>query len=56
MVVRIDIFDDTINEADEGFLIVVRIDPAASNPEDIPNVALNRNGVALVTILNDDRT
>ena len=53
---RIDIFDDAINEADEGFLIVVRVDPAASNPQDVPNVALNWNGVALVTILNDDRT
>ena len=56
MAVKIDIFDDAINEADEGFLIVVRVDPDASNPQDVPNVALDRNGVALVTILNDDRT
>ena len=56
MVVRIDIFDDAINEADEGFLIVVRVDPDASNPQDVPNVTLGQNGVALVTILNDDRT
>ena len=54
--VTIDFFDDAINEADEGFLIVVRVDPAASNPQDISNVALDRNGVALVTIHNDDRT
>ena len=51
MDVTIDIFDDAINEADEGFLIVVRVDPDASNPQDIV-----LNGVALVTILNDDRT
>ena len=52
----IDFFDDAINEADEGFLIVMRVDPAASNPQDIPDVILERNGVSLVTILNDDRT
>ena len=56
MVVRIDIFDDAINEADEGFLIVVGVDPAASNQQEVSNVTLDRNGVALVTILNDDRT
>ena len=54
--VMIDFFDDAINEADEGFLIVMRVDPAASNPQDIPDVILERNGVSLVTILNDDRT
>ena len=54
--VTIDIFDDAINEADEGFLIVVRVDPTASNPQDVSNVALNRNGVASIIILNDDRT
>ena len=51
--VTINFFDDAINEADEGFLIVVRVDPAASN---LQNTALDWNGVALVTILNDDRT
>ena len=56
MAVKIDIFDDAVNEADEGFLIVVRVDPDASNPQDVSNVTLDQNGVALVTILNDDRT
>ena len=56
MTVKIDIFDDAINEADEGFLIVVTVDPAASNPQEVSNVTLDQNGVALVTILNDDRT
>ena len=51
--VTIDIFDDAINEADEGFLIVVRVDPAASN---LQNMVLDWNSVALVTILDDDRT
>ena len=56
MAVRIDFFDDAVNEADEGFLIVLRVDPAASNQQEVSNVTLVRNGVALVTILNDDRT
>ena len=54
--VTIDFFDDAINEANEGFLVVVRVDPAASNPQDISNVAFERNGVAIVIILDDDRT
>ena len=54
--VTINFFDDAINEADEGFLIVVRVDPAASNLQDVSNVTLDRNGVALVNIHNDDRT
>jgi len=54
--VMIDFFDDAINEADEGFLIVLRVDAAASNLQDISDVILERNGVSLVTILNDDRT
>ena len=55
--VTIDIFDDAINEADEGFLIVVRVDLAASHLQDILSAVLDQNySVALVTILNDDRT
>ena len=54
--VRIDFFDDAVNEADEGFLIVLRVDPAASSLQEVLNVTLDQNGVALVTILNDDRT
>ena len=45
--VAIDIFDDAINEADEGFLIVVRR---------VDQAALDQSVVVLVTILNDDRT
>ena len=44
--VTINFFDDAINEADEGFLIVVRVDPA-----NVSNEAL-----VLVTIRDDDRT
>ena len=56
MAVRINFFDDAVNEADEGFLIVLRVDPDASNLQEVSNVTLDQNGVALVTILNDDRT
>ena len=47
MAVKIDIFDDAINEADEGFLIVVRR---------VDQAALDQSAVVLVTILDDDRT
>ena len=53
--VAINFFDDAINEADEGLLVVVRVDEAASDQQDVSNIALERNGVASVTIINDDR-
>ena len=52
--VTINFLDDAINEANEGFLIVVRVDVNASDPQDVSNIALEREGVASVTILNDD--
>ena len=45
MNVTIEIFVDTINEADEGFVVIVMGDQAVSNMQ----------RVALVTILDDDR-
>ena len=53
--VAINFFDDAINEADEGLLVVVRVDENASDQQDVSNIALERNGVASVTIINDDR-
>ena len=50
--VVISFIDEAINEADEGFLVVVRADAVASNQQ---NVTLDREGVASVIILNDDR-
>ena len=50
--VVISFIDDAINEADEGFLVVVRADAVASNQQ---NVTLDREGVASVIIINDDR-
>ena len=47
--VVINFIDDAINEADEGLLVVVR---ATSNQQ---NITLDREGVASVIILNDDR-
>ena len=47
--VVISFIDDAINEADEGFLVVVTV---ASNQQ---NVTLDRLGVASVIIINDDR-
>ena len=45
--VTINIFDDTINEANEGFLVIVRVDRAAN---------MDWSYVGIVTILDDDRT
>ena len=53
--VTINFLDDAINEANEGLLVVVRVDEAASDPQDVQNLALEREGVASVTIINDDR-
>ena len=50
--VVISFIDEAINEADEGFLVVVRADAVASNQQ---NVTLDREGVASVIIINDDR-
>ena len=47
--VAISFIDEAINEANEGFLVVVRV---TSNQQ---NVQLDRNGVASVIIINDDR-
>ena len=33
----------------------MRVDENASDPQDVSNIALERNGVASVTIINDDR-
>ena len=52
MSVVISFIDEAINEADEGFLVVVRADAVASNQQ---NVTLDREGVASVIIINDDR-
>ena len=45
--VTINIFDDAINEANEGFLVIVRVDRAAN---------MDRSYVGIVTILDDDCT
>ena len=47
--VVISFIDDAIDEADEGFLVVVRV---TSNQQ---NVILDRDGVASVIIIDDDR-
>ena len=47
--VVISFIDDAIDEADEGFLVVVRV---TSNQQ---NVILDREGVASVIIIDDDR-
>jgi len=50
----IPLVDDDVNEATEGFLLVIRIDEGASDPRDIENAEVIRNGVALVIITDND--
>ena len=53
--VSIPITNDTINEASEGFMIVMRANEVKSNPEDIKNLQYQDNGVTLGVIDDDDR-
>lgn len=45
---------DLINEADEGFMVVMRVNEDRSNAEDIQNLNYTR-GVTLAVIRDDDR-
>lgn len=45
---------DEINEANEGFMIVMRANEEKSNPEDIKNLEFQDNGVTLGVITDDD--
>ena len=46
--------DDNINELDEGFIIEIKVDKAASNSIDVARLTYRFNGVALIRITNDD--
>ena len=46
---------DLINEADEGFMVVMRANEVRSNAEDIQNLNYTGNGVTLAVIRDDDR-
>ena len=52
--VLIPIIDDKINEANEGFLLVVRANEARSNPSDLAKVVYKDEGVTLLRITDDD--
>lgn len=53
--VLLDLVDDQINEATEGFFAVLQVDDSLAEAEDESNVQFIRNGVALVVIVDDDR-
>lgn len=46
---------DTINEADEGFMVVMRANEVRSNAGDVENLEFLGNGVTLAVIRDDDR-
>lgn len=51
--VTINLVDDSINEAEEGFVIVIQVVEIGS--VDQQGLILDRNGVALVRITDNDR-
>ena len=53
-IVTIPIIDDRINEANEGFLLIVRANEARNNPSDLINVRYIDEGVTLLRITDDD--
>ena len=54
MPVTIPIINDDTNEATEGLYLLVTINTLESNPTDVANAVVLRNGVALVRIRDDD--
>lgn len=54
MPVTILFINDDTNEATEGFYLLVTINTLESNPIDVANAVVLRNGVALVRIRDDD--
>lgn len=53
--VSIPVTRDNINEAQEGFMIVMRVNEGKSNVEDVKNLQYRDNGVTLGIIDDDDR-
>ena len=54
MPITIPIINDDTNEPTEGFYLLVTINTLESNPTDVANAVVLRNGVALVRIRDDD--
>ena len=54
--VLIPIIDDRINEANEGFMLVVRANEVLSDPQDLANVNYMDEGVTILRITDDDST
>lgn len=52
--VTILINDDQINEAREGFMVVVRANEAQNSPQDISRLQYLNEGVMLAYIVDDD--
>ena len=52
--VLIPIIDDRINEANEGFLLIVRANEAGNNLLDLANLEYMDEGVTLLRITDDD--
>ena len=52
--VTVPLINDDTNEATEGFYLLITINTLESNPTDVADAVVLRNGVALVRIKDDD--
>ena len=52
--VFVPIFDDDINEADEGFYMMIEVDEAKSDPKDVAGLSYSFNGLTRIEIIDDD--
>lgn len=52
--VRVPLNDDDINEAEEGFLLLVKVDEARSDPNDLKKVQYIYGGTTLILISDND--
>ena len=50
----ITVFDDSINEATEGYLLMVDVIADMSDPRDVANFQLVNGGISLVVVTDDD--
>ena len=51
---NITVFDDLINEATEGYLLMLEVVEAMSDPQDIENLQFVNGGTSLIVILDND--
>ena len=51
---NITVFDDSINEATEGYLLMLVVDESMSDPQDVASLQLVNGGTSLIIVLDND--